>query len=148
MLQTSPPISMTVSQSEVQFRGIQAGIYQLKVNNGNTRTRCGICSKLTIKTPQQRYCTVVFFSKKGYYFYRVYFAMPEEKLLYLEITLNLNIYLKPSYSSLFSTDDVSVTISVSLNPLQFNGPFLYPLKTSENHNFSDAFNEYRNGILG
>ena len=43
--------------------------------------------------------------------------MPEEKLLYLEITLNLNIYLKPSYSSLFSTDDVSVTISVSLNPL-------------------------------
>ena len=74
--------------------------------------------------------------------------MPEEKLLYFEITVNLNIYLKPSYSSLFSTDDVSVTISVSFNPLFFNGSFLYPLKTSENHNFSDAFNEYRNGILG
>ena len=27
-----------------------AGIYLLKVNNRNTRTRCEICSKLTIKT--------------------------------------------------------------------------------------------------
>ena len=26
----------------------------LKVNNGNTRTRCGICSKLTIKIPERR----------------------------------------------------------------------------------------------
>ena len=29
------------------------GIYLLKVNNRNTRTRCEICSKLTIKTPEQ-----------------------------------------------------------------------------------------------
>ena len=29
-----------------------AGIYLLKVNNRNRRTRYGICSKLTIKTPQ------------------------------------------------------------------------------------------------
>ena len=29
-----------------------AGIYLLKVNNRNTRTRCEICSKLTIKTPE------------------------------------------------------------------------------------------------
>ena len=28
-----------------------AGNYMLKVNNGNTRTRCGISSNLTIKTP-------------------------------------------------------------------------------------------------
>ena len=28
-----------------------AGIYLLKVNNRNTRARCEICSKLTIKTP-------------------------------------------------------------------------------------------------
>ena len=55
--------------------------------------------------------------KVGFSFYQVHFAMPEEKLLYFEITVNLNIYLKPSYSSLFSTDDVSVTISVSFNPL-------------------------------
>ena len=30
------------------------GIYLLKVNNRNTRTRCEICSKLTIKTPARR----------------------------------------------------------------------------------------------
>ena len=30
--------------------GIPAGIFLFKVNNRNTRTRCEICSKLTIKT--------------------------------------------------------------------------------------------------
>ena len=30
-----------------------AGIYLLKVNNRNTRTRCEICSRLTIQTPEQ-----------------------------------------------------------------------------------------------
>ena len=34
---------------------IPAGIYFFKINNGNTRTLCEICSKLTIKTPKQRY---------------------------------------------------------------------------------------------
>ena len=29
-------------------------IYVLKVNNRSTRTRCEICSKLTIKTPERR----------------------------------------------------------------------------------------------
>ena len=29
-------------------------IYLLKVNNRSTRTRCEICSKLTIKTPERR----------------------------------------------------------------------------------------------
>ena len=32
-----------------------AGIYLLKVNNRNTRTRCEICSKLTIKTPERSF---------------------------------------------------------------------------------------------
>ena len=31
-----------------------AGIYLLKVNSINTRTRCEICSKLPIKTPELR----------------------------------------------------------------------------------------------
>ena len=31
-----------------------AGNYLLKVNNRNTRTRCEICSKLAIKTPEPR----------------------------------------------------------------------------------------------
>ena len=31
-----------------------AVIYLLKVNKRNTKTRCEICSKLTIKTPERR----------------------------------------------------------------------------------------------
>ena len=31
-----------------------AGNYMFKVNNRNTRTRCEICLKLTIKTPERR----------------------------------------------------------------------------------------------
>ena len=31
------------------------GMYLLKVNNKNTRARCKICSKLTIKTPERRH---------------------------------------------------------------------------------------------
>ena len=32
-----------------------AGNYMFKVDNRNTRTKCGICSKLTLKTPEQRH---------------------------------------------------------------------------------------------
>ena len=32
---------------------VPGGIYQLKVNNRNTRARCEICSKLTIKAPER-----------------------------------------------------------------------------------------------
>ena len=32
---------------------VPADIYLLKVNNRNTRARCEICSKLTIKTPER-----------------------------------------------------------------------------------------------
>ena len=32
---------------------LPAGIYLLKINNRNTRARCEICSKLTIKTPER-----------------------------------------------------------------------------------------------
>ena len=37
------------SECEYAFSIYPAGIYLLKVNNRNTRTRCEICSKLTIK---------------------------------------------------------------------------------------------------
>ena len=33
---------------------LPAGNYMFKVNNRNTRTRCEICSKLTIKIPERR----------------------------------------------------------------------------------------------
>ena len=35
------------------FSSNPVGIYLLKVNNTNTRTRCQICSKLTIKTQER-----------------------------------------------------------------------------------------------
>ena len=35
--------------------GNPAGNYIFKVNNRNTRTRCEICSKLTIKTPERHH---------------------------------------------------------------------------------------------
>ena len=34
---------------------IPAANYMSKVNNRNTRTRCEICSKLTIKIPERRH---------------------------------------------------------------------------------------------
>ena len=34
---------------------ISVGIYLLKVNNRDTRARCEICSKLTIKTQERHY---------------------------------------------------------------------------------------------
>ena len=44
------------SQSELlKFRLLSIGNHMFKVNNRNTRTRCEICSKLTIKTPERPY---------------------------------------------------------------------------------------------
>ena len=37
-----------------RFNIYLAGIYLLKVNNKNTRTRCEKCSNLTMKTPELR----------------------------------------------------------------------------------------------
>ena len=36
--------------------GIPAGNYMFKVNIRNTRQKCEICSKLTIKPPKRRQC--------------------------------------------------------------------------------------------
>ena len=42
-------------QFKIYRYSFPAGIYLLKVNNRNTRTRCEICSKLTINTPERRH---------------------------------------------------------------------------------------------
>ena len=34
------------------FNDLPVGIYMFKVNNRDTKTRCEICSKFTIKTPE------------------------------------------------------------------------------------------------
>ena len=42
------------------FNGITpVGNYMFKVNNRNTRTKCEICSKLTIDTTERRYCVFI-----------------------------------------------------------------------------------------
>ena len=42
-------------QKSILWLNNLAGIYMLKVNNRSTRTRCEICSKLTIKIPERRH---------------------------------------------------------------------------------------------
>ena len=51
-LMYNPKKTLTTSIRLLHF---PVGIYLLKVNNRNTRTRCEICSKLTIKTPERRH---------------------------------------------------------------------------------------------
>ena len=43
----------TVNIKHIFLGRLPAGIYMFKVNNRNTRTRCEICSKLTITTLEQ-----------------------------------------------------------------------------------------------
>ena len=45
----------TVTRACSLFQSIQAGNYLFKVSNRSTRTRCEVCSKLTIKIPEQRH---------------------------------------------------------------------------------------------
>ena len=40
-----------------------AGIYLLKVKNRNTTTKCEICSKLTMKTPERRQRLQIYLSE-------------------------------------------------------------------------------------
>ena len=49
-----------ISQKWVNEGTYPTGIYLLKVNNKSTKTRCEICSKLTIKTPERRRRSGVF----------------------------------------------------------------------------------------
>ena len=46
-------ISSNLTTNEL-MNVFRAGDYMLEVNNRTTRTRCEICSKLTIKTPERR----------------------------------------------------------------------------------------------
>ena len=53
-------------QSNYDLSIYPAGIYLLKVNNRNNRTRCEICSKLTIKIPERRqWCRSGVWSERG-----------------------------------------------------------------------------------
>ena len=62
-------------------RLLLVGIYLIKVNNRSTRSRCEICSKLTIKTSERR---------------KDIFIVNFEHILHLDLVfllLNLSMYL-------------------------------------------------------
>ena len=63
---------------------VPVGIYLLKANDRNTRTRSEICSKLTLKTPKRRHWLVNF----------GYISHPVSMLL----LLTLNMYLSTGLS--------------------------------------------------
>ena len=64
-------------------RNNQAGIYLLKVNNRNTRTRCDICSKLTINTPERHHC------RRAGFFIVNFEHILHLVLMFLLLTLNM-----------------------------------------------------------
>ena len=45
---------VSAPSNKIMFKGNPANIYLLKVSSRNTRKRCELCSKLTIKTPEPR----------------------------------------------------------------------------------------------
>ena len=47
------PVGKLLNNQNKRYIFNPAGIYLVKVNNRNTRARCEICSKLTIKTPER-----------------------------------------------------------------------------------------------
>ena len=74
------------------MRSNPANIYLFKVNNRNTRKRCDICSKLTIKTPEQRHWRrsdvfIVNFERISYLF-----------LLFLLLNLNKLMLAGPTFN--------------------------------------------------
>ena len=56
MVQSPNQINLGTKWLNIIYKKTQfpAGNYMFKVNNRNTRTKCEICSKLTIKTPERR----------------------------------------------------------------------------------------------
>ena len=54
LLANNDHILKKLRQSCISSACEPAGNYLLKVNNRNTRTRCDVCSKLTLKIPERR----------------------------------------------------------------------------------------------
>ena len=65
----------------MSFSPYSANIYLFKVNNGNTRKRYEICSKLTITTPERHLYLFVNFEHVSYLF-----------LVILLLTLNKQMF--------------------------------------------------------
>ena len=65
----------TTLKYHVEFQGLPflgilqepVAIYMFKFNSRNTRTRCKICSKLTVKTPERRQAHISLFDVLTYF---------------------------------------------------------------------------------
>ena len=107
------------------------GIYLLKVNNRNTRTKCEKCSKLTIRALNFEHISHLV-------------------LVFLLLNLLLRIFKHVIAYYIMHEHNRNITkqIHFDFNPLQPRVAFLYPLKTSENLCFSDVFKRYRKATPG
>ena len=74
---------MAYDWSTISFLKNPAGICLLKVNNRNTRTRCEICPKLTIKTPERREW------RRSGVFIIIFGHISDLVLVFLLLTLNM-----------------------------------------------------------
>ena len=75
-----------------------AGIHFFKVNNGSTRTLCGICSNWTINTPEQRQwlcsCVVIKFKQTSPCFWYFHWSFLNKKMAARYSLANLVEYWK------------------------------------------------------
>ena len=96
---------------ENQNHHIPVDIYLLQVNNRNTKTRCEICSKLTIKTAKQRQ-----WRRSGVFIVKFEHA---SHLVFLLLTLNMHlsagIFIKPlkKKKSAFTFDSLYILVNIS-----------------------------------
>ena len=78
------------------------GIHLLKINNRNTRTRCEICSKLTIKTPERRH-----WRRSGVFIVN-FEHISDPVLVFLLLTLSMYMPIG-SFNSIFWQGIIMVT---------------------------------------
>ena len=75
-----------------------AGIHIFKVNNGSTRTLCGICSNWTINTPERRQwlcsCVVIKFKQTSPCFWYFHWSFLNKKMAARYSLANLVEYWK------------------------------------------------------
>ena len=75
-----------------------AGIHFFKVNNGSTRTLCGICSNWTINTPERRQwlcsCVVIKFKQTSPCFWYFHWSFLNKKMAARYSLANLVEYWK------------------------------------------------------
>ena len=99
-----------------------AGIYLLKVNNRNTRTRCEICSKLTIKTG-------VFIVNFEHISHLV--------LVFLLLTLNMQLPAGQRNLHILATEMYKVSKDLS-PPLMRD---IFKLRSEQTYNLTEACSE-------